>query len=96
MTKTKIKRDTITIVHMTDILDHIGYTLDEGRQIMDYGFDGISFGDAQFTVIGNHFALECLLAGNRNLSTPRGTDDVAGKYWAIVRDNDFINLEGMY
>jgi hypothetical protein len=92
---------TLTCIDISDIYDGLGLTDYEIEAIADRGFSNVSFGDASFTLVGNRFALECMLDGYElyhlhhiaNKSMTR--DDFANKYWQIVdaADAQYINLE---
>ena len=60
---TTVPRKVIGCVQLWDVLDHIGFSDAEVEAISDYGLDGVSFGDATYTLIGNNFALDCIVNG---------------------------------
>jgi hypothetical protein len=53
----------VTFVDLSDVYEHIGFTDDEVEWIADGGFDCVTFGDAEYTLIGNNFALHCIVGG---------------------------------
>lgn len=55
-----ISKKTVTCIQLWDVLDHIGFNDEEIEAISDYGFSGVSWGDATYTLIGNNFALDCI------------------------------------
>ena len=55
-----LKKKTLTVISLWDILDHIGFSDAEVEAISDYGLSVISFGDAPYTLIGNNFALHII------------------------------------
>lgn len=55
-----IRKKTLTVISLWDILDHIGFSDAEVEAISDYGLSGVSFGDATYTLIGNNFALHLI------------------------------------
>ena len=95
-----IRKKTLTVISIWDILDHIGFSDAEVEAISDYGLSGVSFGDATYTLIGNNFALHLIQDG---IATYYDSEDVAGvhltaediaeKFWAVVDEDDYINLE---
>lgn len=68
-------RKTTSFVSFLDIAQHIGLTQEEVDAVCDIGFSNVSWGDADYTLIGNNYALECILGG---LLT----------YYDILNDND--------
>jgi len=95
-----IRKKTLTVISIWDILDHIGLSDAEVEAISDYGLSGVSFGDATYTLIGNNFALHLIQDG---IATYYDSEDVAGvhltaediaeKFWQVVDEDDYINLE---
>jgi hypothetical protein len=83
----------VSFVDVDSILTHIGYSEDEQEQILDAGFSNISWGDAVYTLIGNKFALHCIHAGNVYLDTPLAEDAVTMRYWEVVGQDDYVNME---
>ena len=55
-----ISKKNLTVISLWDILDHIGFSDEEVEAVSDYGLDGVTFGDATYTLIGNNFALDCI------------------------------------
>jgi hypothetical protein len=94
-----MSKTTVTCVDISDIYDHLELTNGEVEWIADKAWSNVSYGDATFTLIGNNFALECLLEGYEdyhscviaNKSMTR--DDFIRKFWEIVDEADYINLE---
>ena len=78
---------------LVDVLEHIGYTQEEQEEILDAGFSNITWGDAVYTLIGNNFALDCILSGNMSLDTPLAEDAVRMWFWEVVQQDDYINME---
>jgi len=58
-----IPRLTINAVSLWDILDHMELRDEEVQAISDYGLSNVSWGDSMFTLIGNNFALDCIVNG---------------------------------
>lgn len=89
-------RQTISYVNLGDVLQHIGFTGDQIADIMDMGFYEVSHGDAPYTLIGNGYALQCIIDGQDGLwEANRKTDtEITEKFWQVVSDDDFINVEG--
>ena len=107
-----IHKKTLTVISIWDILDHIGFTAEEVEAISEYGLDGVSFGDATYTLIGNNFALDCIQSAmwsyyqelndsDDGMGTPSrdipahvwSKEEIAEKFWAVVNEDDYINLE---
>ncbi|MFZ9893458.1 MAG: hypothetical protein ACO3FO_06750 [Candidatus Nanopelagicaceae bacterium] len=81
-------------MNITDVLEHMGYTEDEQDEILDAGFsNGVTWGDAVYTLIGNTFALHLLHQGNAYLDNPLAEDAVTMRYWEVVGQDDYINME---
>jgi len=93
------KTTTVTLVNISDVYDQLELTNQEVEWIADRGFDCVSFGDSQYTLIGNVFALDCMLEAyedyHRNVIANKSMtrDDFANKFWEIVGEADYINLE---
>ena len=58
-----IPRLTINAVSLWDILDYMEFTEDEVTAISDFGLSNVTWGDSMFTLIGNNFALDCIVNG---------------------------------
>jgi hypothetical protein len=58
-----IPRLTINAVSLWDILDFMELRDEEVQAISDFGLSNVSFGDSMFTLIGNNFALDCIVTG---------------------------------
>ena len=58
-----IPRLTINAVSLWDILDFMELRDEEVQAISDFGLSNVSFGDSMFTLIGNNFALDCIVNG---------------------------------
>jgi hypothetical protein len=58
-----IPRLSINAVSFWDILDYMELRDEEVQAISDYGLSNVSWGDSLFTLIGNNFALECIVTG---------------------------------
>jgi len=84
---------TVSFVNIDQVLEHMGYSEDEQDQILDAGFSNVSWGDAVYTLIGNKFALHCIHAGNVYLDTPLAEDAVTMRYWEVVGQDDYVNME---
>lgn len=106
---TSIRKHTTRCVAISAIYDYIGFTDDEVEYIADYGFDCVTFGDAPYTLIGNNFALSCIVDGytayldamNNNVGEPSRNlpeqvltrEEITQKFWEIVEREDYVNLE---
>ena len=58
-----ISKKNLTVISLWDILDYMELRDEEVEAISDYGISGVSFGDATYTLIGNNFALDCIVNG---------------------------------
>ena len=93
------KTVTVSLVNISDIYTHLKLTNQEVEWIDGMAWNNVSYGDAEYTLIGNVFALDCMLDGYEdyhkhviaNKSMTR--DDFCDKFWEIVNDADYINLE---
>ena len=88
-----VNRTVVGFVNISDVLEHMGYTEEEQEEILDAGFSNVTWGDAVYTLIGNNFALHCLHAGNMYLDTPLAEDAVTMRFWEVVQQDDYINME---
>lgn len=92
------KYTTATFVHLSDVYDYLELTNQEVEWIADKAWSGVSF-DAAYTLIGNVFALDCMLEAyedyHKNVIANKSMtrEDFAKKFWEIVDDADYINLE---
>jgi len=89
-------RQTISYINLGDVLEHMGFTASDVADIMDMGFYDVSHGDAPFTLIGNNYALQCIVDGQDGLQeADRKTEaELTEKFWQVVGEDDFINVEG--
>ena len=119
-----MKSTTVSFINFTDIANHLQLTVDEMDAVYNYGFSNVSWGDADYTLIGNNYAVRCIvnalmayydeLDDNEGDIPPRsipdrilikmrsGTairdrilteDEVCTKFWEIVGQWDYVNLE---
>ena len=58
-----VPRLTINAVSLWDILDFMELRDEEVQAFSDFGLSNVSFGDSMFTLIGNNFALDCIVNG---------------------------------
>ena len=58
-----VPRLTINAVSLWDILDYMELRDEEVQAISDYGLSNVTWGDSMFTLIGNNFALDCIVNG---------------------------------
>ena len=56
-----MKSTTVSFVNFADIANHLQLTADELDAVYDYGFSNVSWGDATYTLIGNDYALRCIV-----------------------------------
>ena len=93
------KTVTVTLVNISDVYDHLGLTDDEVDFIADNAWVGVSYGDSNFTLVGNVYALDRMLDAYEDyhltaiVNKSMTRDDFANKFWEIVGEADYINLE---
>ena len=93
------KTFTVSLVNISDVYDHLGLTDYEVEWIADTAWSNVSYGDSNFTLVGNVFALDQMLEAyehyhkNTIANKSMTRDDFANKFWEIVDDADYINLE---
>jgi hypothetical protein len=58
-----IRKKNLTVISLWDILDYMELRDEEVEAISDYGLSHVSWGDAPYTLIGNNFALDCIVNG---------------------------------
>ena len=93
------KTMTVTLVNISDVYDHLGLTDYEVEWIADTAWSNVSYGDSNFTLVGNVFALDQMLEAyehyhkNTIANKSMTRDDFANKFWEIVGEADYINLE---
>jgi hypothetical protein len=90
-----VRRKTVSLVSMWDVLDHIGFTDDQLDQLCDWGFNGVTWGDSAYTLIGNNYALRLIQDGNEALENPLDSEEIAKQFWQVVGEDDYINMEDM-
>ena len=94
-----MRKTTVTCIDLSDIYTHLELADYEVEWIDNVAWSNVSYGDADFTLIGNLFALELLLDGyedyhKNNIANKSMTrEDFTNKFWEIVDDADYINLE---
>ena len=99
MGNTMSKTTTVTLVNISDVYDHLGLTNDEVDFIADNAWTGVSYGDAMFTLVGNVYALDRMVEAYEDyhltviVNKSMTRDDFANKFWEIVGEADYINLE---
>lgn len=93
------KTFTVSLVNISDVYDHLGLTDYEVEWIADTAWNDVSYGDSNFTLVGNVFALDRMLDAYENYhkntiaNKSMTRDDFANKFWEIVGEADYINLE---
>ena len=94
-----MRKTTVTFVNLSDIYDHLELTHQEVEWIADKGFDCVSYGDSFATLIGNRYALDCMVEAyedyHKNVIANKSMtrDDFCNKFWEVVDSADYINLE---
>ena len=58
-----ISKKNLTVISLWDILDYMELTDEEVEAVSDFGLSNVSWGDAPYTLIGNNFALDCIVNG---------------------------------
>jgi len=100
-------RTTVTFVDASELYHNLGLTDDQVRHVDQTGFSNVSFGDADITLVGNVFALDCIWEGLQDyhemLNAENPGEPLPGllysqetfteKYWELVGEADYINLE---
>ena len=93
------KTTTVTLVNISDVYDHLELTNQEVEWIADKSWSNVSYGDSSYTLVGNVYALDRMLYEyedyHKNVIANKSMtrDDFANKFWEIVDDADYINLE---
>jgi len=93
-------RTTVTFVDVSELYHKLGLSDDACRHVDQVGFHNVSYGDADMTLVGNVFALDCILEGLEDyyeatgMVSPWTRDTFSNKYWELVDVADYINLEG--
>lgn len=58
-----LKKETITVVSLRDILTYMEFRSEEMECIMDYGFNTVTYGDASYTLIPAWDAIDRIWQG---------------------------------
>ena len=93
------KTFTVSLVNISDVYDHLGLTDYEVEWIADTAWSNVSYGDSNFTLVGNVYALDRMLDAYEDyhltaiVNKSMTRDDFANKFWEIVGEADYINLE---
>ena len=93
-------RTTVTFVDVSELYHNLDLTDDCIRHVDQVGFSNVSYGDADLTLVGNVFALDCILEGLEDyyeatgMVSPWTRTAFCTKYWELVDVADYINLEG--
>ena len=86
---------TLTYANLSDVLSAIALDTDLALDLAAEAFDNVSYGDASFTLIPAHQALENICEANQYLYIPDMTDrNVAELFYDVVGQAEYINLEG--
>lgn len=107
-----VSRNVVGFVNLDDVLQSMGFDAEAQSAIVDYGFSNICFGSAQYTLIGNTFALHSIVDGimayyadledgldyepSRNIPEVLGVDEIRARFWRVVGPDDFVNLEATH
>jgi len=100
---------TVTFLDVSEVYAQLGFTDDLAQHVDLNGFQKVSFGDADFTLVGNNFALDCIVEGvfsyydflndemaspSRNIPEKLWTEEeLRAAFWRVVGQDDYINLE---
>lgn len=103
------KSQTVSFVNLSDIYDHIGFGESEIEAIADFGFDTLSFGVSDYTLIENTYVLKRIIFAmesyydelelmdepSRNIPVRvYSGEEITKMFWEIVGERDYINFEG--
>jgi hypothetical protein len=105
-----MRKTTVTFVDVSEVYSKLGFTEDLAEYVYQVGFSNVSFGDADFTLVGNNVALECIVEGvfsyydflnaedaepSRNIPAKVwNEEELRAAFWQVVGKDDYINLEG--
>ena len=93
-------RTTVTFVDVSELYHKLGLSDDACRHVDQVGFHNVSFGDADMTLVGNVFALDCIWEGLEDYhemteqENPYTLETFSKKYWELLDVADYVNLEG--
>lgn len=106
-----MRKTTVTFVDVSEVYAQLGFTEDLARHVDQVGFSNVTWGDADLTLVGNVFALDCIVEGvfsyydslDDNLGEPSrnlpdvvwNEDDLRAAFWRLVGPEDYVNLEGV-
>lgn len=87
-----MQKHTVDVVNLSDVLEALNL-LEVQDEILENGFDGVSFGDASYTLIGKGHAWHCISSGLRFTDIPEA--EIEGLEEAFIRvvGNSYVNLE---
>ena len=105
-----MRKTTVTFVDVSEVYTKLGFTEDLAEYVYQVGFSNVTFGDADFTLVGNNVALECIVEGvfsyydflndemaspSRNIPEKLWTEEeLRAAFWRLVGPQDYVNLEG--
>lgn len=93
-------KTTVTFVDVSDLYLKLNLNPGMVEFVEQVGFSNVSWGDAEMTLVGNVFALDCIWEGLQDYhemteqELPYTLETFAAKYWELVGEADYINLEG--
>lgn len=85
-------RKTVSFKNLSDVLSGLGFTDEETANVMEQ-FSSVTWGNAAYTLIGNNFALNCILDGVPLSYDANQLGNIISRYWELVGQDDFINME---
>ena len=91
-----MKVHTVQFVNMSDVLGTFDITGADDLERFGYYLDGVSFGDASYTMMGNRMFLSCLKEYLRTEQdyTEERLNQATDTFWHYVPLSAYINLEG--
>lgn len=93
-------KHSVTFVDVSEVYHHLGFSDAVIATVDEVGFHDVTYGDADMTLVGNAYALHCIWEGLEHYHAmteqemPYTWDAFLAKYWHLVGQDDYINLEG--
>ena len=90
----------VSFVNVSDLYTKLNLNPGMVESVDQVGFSNVSWGDAEMTLVGNVYALDCIWEGlqeyhdTQELESPWTLETFAAKYWDLVGEADYVNLEG--
>lgn len=83
-------KHTVSFVDISAIYHHLGLTDAEVEMVDVVGFQDVSYGDAELTLVGNQYAWHSISSVILDDARMKHLHE---KYWNVVAVDDYINLE---